>query len=433
MNELTHLKRLSAVKTNAGIKFLTPAAFPGNHCPLHTALALSSNVKGMSTLVVGTAECGIYSRNVIYKSEHRDSGLHWMYVLDANEVVFGCRRGLMEAICSMNKAGARAIMLILTCVPEVIGEDMEGIIHELQTKIDAQLSYVQMGHFKCNSYPSGFWKTLEAFGGLMKPSQTSSNVINVLGRSPVEEHIPMPIILEELIKKGFKLRMLAPKSNMQDFIAAPEARLNLVLSPYMNPLAERMRAEFGISYVSLHETYSVTQIDALLERLADELSLEWNGVFAEKRNEALALELKAKEVFREVSYVTTPRNTLMPLPLASYLAGFQMKPLLLHMEEFYPSDRQHAKELLAKNINPLLCHMVNDKIDAAVLEQLTPELSFGEIYEGTGIIPEVTYLYEMYGQVGYERTVLLLNRMLKSMEKAKKQRERSNGYGDTSV
>ncbi|MDR1405398.1 MAG: hypothetical protein LBJ20_07540 [Candidatus Methanoplasma sp.] len=71
MNELGHLKRLSSVKTNSCVKFLTPAAFPGNHCPLHRALALCANVRGISTLVVGTPECGIYSRNIIEMSRQK--------------------------------------------------------------------------------------------------------------------------------------------------------------------------------------------------------------------------------------------------------------------------------------------------------------------------------------------------------------------------
>ncbi len=419
MNELAHLKRLAAVKTNAGIKFLTPAAFPGNHCPLHTALALSSNIEGMSTLVVGTAECATYSRNVIYKSEHRDSGLHWVYVLDSNEVVFGCRKGLTEALRAMSEAGARAIMLIFTCVPEVIGEDGESIVHELQPELEAKLCFVALGHFKCNSYPSGFWKTLDAFGGLIEPLTTEPKSINVLGRAPKEEHIPMPQLLAELGKKGFLLRMLAPGSRMEDFTAAADARLNLVLSPYMNPLAERMEDELGIPYIGLHEVYSVTQIDAIIERLARELSIDWKDSFAAARVEALAQEERAREALGEVSYITTPRNPMQPLPLASYLSEFQMKPLLLHMEDFYPADRRHARELLAKHENPLLCHMVNDKADAAVLERLEPALALGEIYEGTSKIPEVPYLYELYGQAGYERTTRLLSRMLAVREDGK--------------
>lgn len=418
MKELQHLKRLSAVKTNAGVKFLTPAAFPGNHCPLHTVLALSSNIRGMSTLVVGTSECANYSRNVIVKSKGENEALHWMYVLDTHEVIFGCRKALMEAIREMDTSGAQAIMLVSTCVPEVIGEDIEGIIQEIQPQIKARLSDVQLGHFKCNSYPSGFWKTLSALGEMMEPRQTRPDVVNILGRSPEEEHIPMPELMMTLVQKGFQLRFLAPKSGIDDFIAAPDARLNLILSPYMNPLAEIMKKRYGVPFVSLHETYEVSAIDGLYRSVAEALEIAWNGGFEKQREQALLLQERAREVFRGIRYIATHRNALMPLPLALYMAELHMEPLLLHLEEFYPDDRHWAKALLERGENPLLCHMVNEQADARVLERLGPDFSFGEIPAGTGKIPCVPYLYEMYGQIGYERTALLLDRMLSTLEEA---------------
>ena len=418
MKELQHLKRLSAVKTNAGVKFLTPAAFPGNHCPLHTVLALSSNIRGMSTLMVGTSECANYSRNVLVKPKGEKTALHWMYVLDAHEVVFGCRKGLIDAIREMDVSGARAIMLVSTCVPEVIGEDIEGIAHEIQPQIKARLNYVQLGHFKCNSYPSGFWKTLSAFGEMMEPRQTRPAVVNILGRSPEEDHIPMPELLTALIQKGFRLRFLAPKSDIDDFICAPDARLNLILSPYMNPMAEIMQKRVGVPFISLHEGYEVSAIDGLYRAVAETLEIAWNGEFEKQRERALLLQDRVNEAFRGVRYNTTHRNILMPLPLALYLAKFQMEPILLHLEEFYPDDRGWAKELLERGQNPWLCHMVNEQADASVLERLEPDLSFGEIPEGTGKVPCVPYLYELYGQIGYERTALLLDRMLGTLKNA---------------
>lgn len=237
MNKLKYLKKISSIKSNAGIKFLTPAAFPGSHCPLHTALALSADIRGMSTLVVGTSECSTYSRDVVKKSKYSGEALHWMYVVDSSEVVFGCRRGVIEAIKEMDKEGAEAIMVILTCVPEVIGEDIEGIIYEAQPQVKARLSSVLMGHFRCNSHPSGYWKTLLAFGGMMEKRDVNHNVINILGRSIDEDHIPMPELLVSLKKKGFHLRMLAPRSDIKDFMEATDGKLNIIISPYMNPLA----------------------------------------------------------------------------------------------------------------------------------------------------------------------------------------------------
>lgn len=415
MNELAHLKRVSSVKTNAGVKFLTPSAFPGNHCPLHTALALCSRIRGMSTLVVGTAECGTYSRNVVARGKNEDGELHWIYVLDANEVVFGCRKGVMEAIGNMSEAGAKTIMLILTCVPEVIGEDIEGIVHEAQPQVSARLSAVKMGHFKCNSHPSGYWKTLAAFADLMEPRDTRPDVINILGRSPDEEHIPMPHLLTVLEEKGYTLRMLAPNAAIEDFMAAPDACLSLVLSPYMNPLAQELEKRFGVAYCSLHETYGAEQIDALYDDIARRLGIGWDGAFDELRAKAQAMEARAMETLAGTRYIATHRSALPPLPLAAYLADFQMEPVLLHMEEYYPDDRHWSRVLVEKGQNPPLCHMVNDRADAVVLEALAPDLSLGEIPAGSGKIPCVQHSYEFYGQAGYERTAGLLGRMMAAL------------------
>lgn len=420
MNELKHLKRLSAVRSNAGVKFLTPAAFPGNHCPMHTSLALSANIQGMSTLVVGTAECGIYSRNVIAKTGSQEGVFHWMYILDANEVVFGCREGLIGVIREMDRAGAKAIMLILTCVPEVIGEDIEGIVHEIQPDVNARLSFVLMGHFKCNSYPSGYWKTLAAFTDLMEEAKPRPDTVNILGRSPKEDHIPVPELLTGLESRGFRLRLLAPKSDIADFAAAPDAKLNLVLSPYLNPLATVMEQRYGVPYISLHEIYDVLGIDRLYEAVAESLGVDWGDEFEQTRQQAISQQNQARQVFQGLSYTSTHRNALTPLPLALYLAEFRMKPLLLHMEEFYPDDRKWAKALKESGEDPLVCHMVNENADAALLERLRPDLSFGEIPGGTGQIPCVPHLDELYGRIGYERTCLLISRMLKTWENGKR-------------
>lgn len=419
MNKLKHLKKISFIKSNTGIKFLTPAAFPGSHCPLHTALALSADIRGMSTLVVGTSECSIYSRDVVKKAKHSEEALHWMYVIDSSEVVFGCRKGVIDTIKEMDKEGAEAIMVILTCVPEVIGEDIEGIIHEVQPQVKARLSSVLMGHFRCNSYPSGYWKTLLAFGGMMEKRDVNPNMVNILGRSIDEDHIPMPELLVELKKKGFHLRMLAPKSDIKDFIEATDGKLNLVLSPYMNPLADMMEKEYEIPCINLHEIYDIYEIDQAYRKVEQILNISWDNIFYEFREKALVAVKDAEKKLEGFKYISTSLNAIHPLPLAFYLNKFNMDPILLHMEEFYPDDSLWAKKLEEIEINPFICHMVNHKADALILENLNPDLSFGEIFEGTGKVPCVSYLYELSGQIGYERTSFLLNRIMNTLENHK--------------
>lgn len=410
-----HLKKLSQVRTNAGVKFFTPAAFPGSHCPLHTTLALASNIRGMSTLVIGTSECGNYSRNVVKAGIGNE--LHYTYVLDEKEVVFGCRSGIIQAVKTMEAEGATAILLISTCVPEVIGEDMEGIVHEIESQSDIFINFVSVGHFKANSYPSGYWKTLLAFGKMMKPLPQKQNVINILGRSPEEEHIPLPSLLEELIQRGFSLRMIAPKSRIEDFTMAPEARLNLVLSPYMDPIADFMEEKFNIKSIKFHEIYQVSKIDEILDKLSVQLAVNWNNAFEINRQKAICLEEWAKERLQGTSYLLTKDNLLSPLPLIDYLDQFDMTPLLVHMEEFYPGDKDWRKRLLKKEINPFICHMVNEIADKEQLEKVTVDLSIGEIKGASDKIRQMKDTYRLYGQISYERTTELLGNLKKIFER----------------
>ena len=416
MSNVSHLKRLSAVRSNAGVKVLTPCAFPGSHCPLHSALALAGNIRGVSSLVIGTPECVTYSRVVLQKPGRRHGELHWMYVLDAHEVVFGCRKGLLDAIRKMDRAGAKAILLIGTCVPDLIGEDIEGIVREAQQELSARLVFITLGHFKCNSFPSGSWNMLKAIGSLMEPRTVCPQVVNVMGRSPDEEHIPMPPLLSALERRGFTLRCLAPGSALEDFLEAPDAAANLVLSPFIDPLAADMEQAFGTPAFRLHSAYAPAKIHSLYAALAEKLGIQWKNEFDRERSEVLSLQEQADGRLHGLRYVGAHLGPLSALPLAAYLASLGMEPLMLHLEEFWPDDKQWSKALHAYGYDPYVCHMVNGDSDAPVLESLAPNLCLGELSGARLGFPCVPNLSDLYGLYGHERTAGLLKKLLHALK-----------------
>lgn len=417
MTDVSHLKRLSAIKSNGGVKFLTPAAFPGSHCPLHTALALVGSIKGLSSLVVGTQECATYSSIVLKNTQATSAELHWTYILDANEVVFGCRQGVMDALQKMDQAGVNAILLLTTCVPELIGEDIEGIIREIQPKLSARLLCVLLGHFKCNSFPAGSWKTLQALGSLMEPSETQPQAINVLGILPIKKHTPMPSILSTLQSQGFSLRCLSQgASSLEDFLAAPDATLNLVLSPFADPLATAMEQSFGIPTFRLHNAYDVAEIDELNSSIAKMLKIQWRYELCHERTEALSLQEQAKERLAGCRYIGTHIGRARMLPLASYLATLGMEPLLLHLEEFWPDDTYWAEKLNALSYDPLVCHMVNSSSDVPLLESFSPDLCLGGLTGMNIRIPCISDLSSLYSLFGYQRTSILLKKLLHALD-----------------
>jgi nitrogenase molybdenum-cofactor synthesis protein NifE len=376
---------------------------------MHTALTLAERIPGLSTLVVGSAECTTYSRMVIRNPYGKQGELHWMYLLDGNEVVFGCQKGLSEAVLEMDREGAKVILLIMTCVPELIGEDMEMIVSELEPRIKARLIPIPAAHFNCNSYPSGFWRMLEGLAGLMKEPEAPAEkpIVNVLGFARQERSAPTATCLKYIQEQGIEIRFLSPGSTVEDFAAASDAVLNITLSPYCAPLAARMKKELGIPFVGLHSLYSAEEIDKAYGQIAESLELSWGDAFERERAELVHWESLLKDCSEGIDFAITD-SSLDPVPLSAYLAGLGMEPLLLHMEGYYTENKPWVKKIKAAGYDPLVCHMVNRSADLPVLAELAPALLLGPAVENGGETACIRDLSRISGGVGYERSIQLL-------------------------
>lgn len=410
MFSLAHLKTLSGIRSMNGIAQLTPAAFPGSHCPMHTALSLGVHISGVSTIVIGTPECAYYSRNIPLSAEREKSTFHWTYILDSKEIVFGCRKGLTDAILEMDRAGARAILLISTCIPELIGEDVESLCAELQPRINAPLVSVSLGNFKCGGYEPGNWKTLFAFRKLIQRELPRDGTVNVLGRNLGDDHAPLPLLLEHLEKLGIALRYLGPESTLDDFIHAGQAKLNLIVSPFFDELGEWMERELLIPNVNLHSVYRADEINSSYARVGQYLNLNLDAQFCEQFGEISRLEAQVASAAAGLSYVSAIIGAVLPLPLSLYLSYLGLSPMLIHMEEFYPGDLRYKELLLSYGQNPPICLMLNPEADSAAIKSLRPDfvLTDGSFPDNE---PPVVRISDLYMRLGYERTKLLLERL----------------------
>lgn len=410
MSTLAHINPLSAIKSMNGITLLSPAAFPGSHCPMHTALSLAVHISGVSTIVVGTPECGYYSRNIPLSVERRDAVFHWTYIPDSKEIVFGCRKGLTDAVLEMDKAGAKAILLISTCIPELIGEDMESLCIELQPKVNAVLIHVSLGNFKCGGYEPGNWKTLFAFRKLIRQEAAKDGTVNVLGRSKDDDHSPLPLLLCQLEELGIPLRFLGPESSLDDFVTAGQAQLNLIVSPFFDQLGEWMSQELKIPGVNLHNVYSADEIRTVYSRVGQHLGLDLEAGFLEQYREVVHLENQTRKQAVGLHYISATIGALQPLPLSLYLSSMGMLPMLIHMEEFYDSDSRFKEILLARGENPPICLMLNPDADWETFKRLRPDFVLSDRFYPDSALP-VIRISDLYMRVGFERTKLLLERL----------------------
>lgn len=378
MIDLNNIKTLTEVKSTAGIQPLTPTVTPGNHCPMTFAAKIVREIEGLSTLIVGMPECTTYSRYYSPEPETPYGELHWLYTLDSSEVVFGCRNGIIDALRKMDAAGAEAIFIIATCIPELIGEDIEGIIQEIQPEITARLSFALLGQFKNVGNTSGPGKTMNALLALMDEQKTDPSHVNILADNTGRRQRVEPFLLTTLRQKGFSLRQIGQGTSVENLQNAPDARLNLVLSANTLPLALAMEESFGTPYLDMHSLCGVAEMDQTYSDLAGLLNFRWNGEFHEERQQAIRLEQQARERFQGTRSVFTTRVE-SPLMLAAYLGGFGMQPLLLHLEEYQAQDAIFSRIVTDMGYNPRICRMLNLEAEMPILAELGPDIIFGRV------------------------------------------------------
>jgi Nitrogenase molybdenum-iron protein, alpha and beta chains len=132
--------RLSAVKSNEEIKSLSFAKFPGTHCPLFGVAMIASFISDMAVLVVGTGECTYYAKGFAYGNQKGRDNFYSLPV-GKNEITFGCGKQVVSALHKIDDEDKpAAILVVTTCVLEVIGEDVESVIYEHRDDFNASVS-----------------------------------------------------------------------------------------------------------------------------------------------------------------------------------------------------------------------------------------------------------------------------------------------------
>jgi hypothetical protein len=179
----------------------------------------------------------------------------------------------------------------------------------------------------------------------------------------------------------------------------------------MAPLARWMSGNMGVPFSCLHDIYDVEEIKTAYDQIGRALGLCFADAFDGQRREALRLRNRAAGRLKGLRYVSAQIGALQPLPLAVFLSDCGASPILVHMEEFYPSDGQWRQRLLDRNEDPAVCAMLNEEADKTLIDGLCPDLILGDWGGRGGSVPDAMTI-DLYGQIGYERTISLLTRIL---------------------
>ncbi len=373
---LEKLNRLSNIKSDKDIKSCSHAIYPGTHCPLFGATMIATHMEGLAVLVIGTEECTYYNKDfAILRNGGIKKDRTYSYVLEENEVVFGCAKGVKEAIREVDKTNPDGILVITTCIPELIGEDIVGICHEVQNDVNAVLMPVQTEHFNQTSHMSGIMRALEAFGGIMEKQEKTEKTVNILGwRGKSLDHTELFMWLKE---NGVNVHISLPsKGSIKDVVTAPAAALNIVMDFTALKLAIRMEEEFGVPYVCFDRPLLFEEITASYEKIAEVLDIPFGEGLKIKKEEAIKRVEELKEKLKGKSFVYG--NTMFNVfRYTRFLCDAGMEPKLLSVRELYEGDDVQIQEILDKGHDPYVTKMANIEPLEEAYEILKPDFYVG--------------------------------------------------------
>ena len=376
MYTLDILNRLNDINADKDIKSLSHAVFPGTHCPLFGVILTASYIKNMALVVVGTSECTYYAKNFAY---HRQEGLDSVYsvAIKESDVVFSAEKKVKQAIKQIIEfENPDAIMVVSTCVPEVIGEDYSSLSYYLEDEVDIPVFVVNTDHFTCNAHIPGMSRSLAVLSTAMKKFKDKKG-INILGHR--QKNVEETELIKLMKKHNITINAVIPsKCSIEDIQNASKAQLNIVTDMIALDLAKSMKKKFDIDYIYFDKHMDKETITKNYAKLSEILEVD-------------------------------------------FLSDLGLEPVFVQVRELYEQDVKHKENISKKGFNPYISRIAN----IAPLRKLYGSMD-GDIYIGH----ENPMILKQHGltqitlddhaqKIGYELPIGIMETLIKilSLEK----------------
>ncbi|MGK7913903.1 MAG: bifunctional nitrogenase iron-molybdenum cofactor biosynthesis protein NifEN [Synechococcus sp.] len=194
--------------------------------------------------------------------------------LNENDIIFGGEKKLYKAIREVKERySPAAIFVYLTCVPALIGDDLEPVCQIASEKFDIPVIPVSSPGFvgsKNLGNRIGGEALLEYVVGTREPEYTTPYDINLIGEYNIAgEMWGMLPLLEKL---GIRvLAKITGDARYEEVACAHRAKLNVMIcSKALINMAHTMQERYGIPYIE-ESIYGVEDMNRLLRDVAAKL------------------------------------------------------------------------------------------------------------------------------------------------------------------
>lgn len=373
---------LQDINNTKDIKEMSPAIYPGMHCPLYGVGLVTPYIKEFAVLVVGTAECTYYSKSRLFKSNPEYAFTNVCnYVMEDSDVVFGCEKKIKDAVVkTYEQTGCKFIFLVTTCVPELTGEYYQNIISQVHKEFGITVLLVKLNRFNGESHTEGMIEVLSSLAEIMEPvkKNNTKKTVNILGYrfDSFEESELASILSSNDILVNAVVPQICTVSSIKN---AAGADINIVTDVMALKLAKQMKKLFGTEYIYFGKYLNPEYTKSSYEKLFSLLDLPLPDEVEEKykvileKIEGVKDRFKSKKVIYSGS-ITLPFDTCLFL----HRLGFEIQ--VIKLRTIFEPDFEFLNKLKETGINPYVCKSANMNFMDEIYEHIKPDIVVGHDY-----------------------------------------------------
>lgn len=129
-----------------------------NYCSFMGAYEICSMFRGVIPVVHGSVGCvsSYYATRIATRLADRVKPLPFGTCMDAGDAIFGAMDKLIKAVRDIDQLyHPRLIVVLTTCVPDMIAEDTASLEHRLGESVDADILVIPAGGLSCKGFREG--------------------------------------------------------------------------------------------------------------------------------------------------------------------------------------------------------------------------------------------------------------------------------------
>ncbi len=280
------------------LKYRKRAFSQGSICQLLPATAILTSLQDTVVIVHGSIGCGgaIHSQGASVRlgqfnsGDKNPKGALWLNTnLNERDIVTGGETKLKTAILEADRRyRPEAIIILSTCVPAIIGDDIDSVTEEMKNQVSAVLLPIHCEGFKTKIMATAYDAIFHSFlrnvidgkdetEFCMYQNELSveaeklrrSRLVNLLNVSSMTGPDQKELI-RLLNKLGLEVNMLPCDAHPDAFRLAPQAALSVGVCPtHDDYFLQYLKEKFGVPYISGQMPIGIKNTGIWLRNIAE--------------------------------------------------------------------------------------------------------------------------------------------------------------------